>query len=212
MMLKVKQGGYSEKFMKHFAYSREFRNIRGAFNAYKNLSLPKNKKYREWFESEQAVEFPKLQTTMLANGVKKMIHVRFFDYPGIGWNNVWWNWQGIIKYEGTRLNPIIIKKPSYYAYSALSQKLYGFDSSDILPYGSDIFVYRFNFKHKGPVYIAWTESPSKTIDLSAFSKKSELKITHIVTKLDKTNQPIRRSDEVGSVRSIPVTRTPIFLE
>jgi hypothetical protein len=212
MMMMIKKGRYLKQFMKHFEYSREIRDQKDAFNIYKDLHLAKYIKYRKWFETEQAIEFPKLFTTMLVNDVKRMIHVRFFDYTGRGWNSIWWNWQGIIRYEGTRLNPKMIKKPSYYTYNILSQKLYGFDSCGVLHYDEDISVYKFNFRDKGPVYIAWTEGQSKIVDLSAITKNPELKISHIVTELDKANHPIHRPDELVSTGSIPVTNIPIVLE
>jgi len=80
IMLRVRSEGFEKEFAEYFPYTDEFNSLEDLFFVYKDLSNPENKKYRDWFESEQAKEYPKLFTTMLVNSVEKLVHVRFTDY------------------------------------------------------------------------------------------------------------------------------------
>ena len=106
-----------------------------------------------------------------------MIHVQFHDYVGTGWNDVWWNWQGIIRFEddSSYSYPLMIRKPGYYTFNLLSQKLYGFDSSQILDINKEVFCYEFAFNDKNPVYVIWSEGMQENIDLSNYINSSTSK-------------------------------------
>lgn len=215
IMLMVKDDRLYEEFAEHFPYTEEFpgstpqKKIEVFTEIYQNLD--EHEKYREWFESEQAMDFAKLFTQMNTHGVEKLVHVQFHDYFGEGWDNVWWNWQGIIRYEGSFANPIVVKKPSYYTYNILAENLEGFDTSREIDIPGAL-VYEFTFNDKDPVYVAWTEEGDKTIDISQYVSGDTVTITQIVTELDEVNNPIYRKDKIHKANSIPISSEPVFIE
>ncbi len=212
IMMMVKTEGHADAFAKYFPYAEELGSEEAFGAVYKNLPAPQNAKYREWFETEQAREFPKLFVTMLAGGVKRMVHVRFSDYAGVGWDSLWWNWQGIVRYTGTMANPVLIKKPSYYAYEMLETKLKDFTEVSALRVEGDVFAYKFTFAAKPPVYVVWTEGQATTIDLSAFGAAGNVSITRVVTELDDKNKPVRAPGVRVPASAVPLTDTPAFVE
>ncbi|MDP2647902.1 MAG: beta-galactosidase, partial [Candidatus Yanofskybacteria bacterium] len=214
IMMMVRAEGHSQEFADYFPYTAELGSVEAFGEMYKNLSVPENKKYRAWFEEEQAREFPKLFTTMLAEGAERMVYVRFSDYTGLpdSWNSLWWNWQGIVRYEGSVAEPILIKKPGYYTYQLLEQKLFGYDKITILDLGNDIFAYKFTFKEGNPIIVAWTEGSPTTIDLSRFGASGNVTVTRIVTELDRSNNPVRTPPTDVPASAVLITDTPVFVE
>lgn len=210
IMMLVQSEGYVNEFAAYFPYTKELGSVAAASDVYKNLNKPENKKYREWFEAEQAREFPKMFTTMLANGVERLVHVQTRDYFGSGWDNIWWNWQGIVRYEGTVTSPRLIKKPSYYTYKMLEQKLYGFNKVETLRLGGGIFAYKFSFESKSPVIVAWIEGAATTVNLSLVLASDQARVTPIITDSDKTERDATVETFVAGV--VPITDTPVFIE
>jgi hypothetical protein len=141
-----------------------------------------------------------------------MVYVRFSDYVGTGWDSLWWNWQGIVRYEGSFAEPILIKKPSFYTYQLLEEKLAGFQSVATMDFGPDIFAYKFSFKEKPAIIIMWTEGPATTMDLSRFGVPGNVAVTRVVTELDKNNTPVREPVAHVPSPAVPVTDTPVFVE
>jgi hypothetical protein len=212
MMQMIRSGGHKKAFMNYFPYRHEFKDLEEAFTVYKKLALPQNRKYRAWFEKEQAKEFPKIFTTMLVNDIQRMIYVRFADYSGTGWDSVWWNWQGIVKYKGTRSNPIMVRKPAFHTYKILSEKLHGFTSYQILSQENGVYLYRFDFAHKSPVHVLWSEMSPTELNLSRFIRSPQVKVSHIVIALDGEDNPIRVAGGTVSTNAVPVSTTPVILD
>ena len=183
------------------------------WSAYLNLDASENKKYRVWFEAEQAKELPKLLATMIMNGVERMVYVRFSDYtPHHGWDSPTWNWQGIVRYEGTLSEPVLVRKPSYYTYNMLMDRISDFVSSESLDFGEDVFAYLFTFNDRAPLFLAWTEGENSTIDLSEHIISDSVRVSHIVTQLDSGSRPIYPADTLHATASVPVSGMPVFVE
>lgn len=211
MMMDIKQNGHGKAFLSYFPF-KELRDADDLKPIYQNLSDPRHEKYRRWFEAEQAREFPKLFSTMLAHGVERMIHVPFHDYVGQGWNSVWWNWQGIVRYEGTRKRPVVIRKPAFYTYQALSGKLAGLSSVEAADSGKDYFAYKFAFPDRKPVGVAWTENGERTVDFSKQVKADRVQVTPLLTELDANDRPIPPKTETVKAAEVRLTGTPVLIE
>lgn len=214
IMLGVFQGDHVSEFTQYFPYMNNFTNISSFLEMYNNLDAPGNEVYRAWFDSEQAREFPMVFTTILDNGAKRLLRVKFHDFARQAdeWNDTWWNWVGIVKYSGNATNPILIKKPLYHTINIYMQKVDGYTSLTRLNFSNNIFVYEFTFNNKNPVYVAWTKNQSIILDLSQDILTQDAIITHIVKALDVNNNPIYLNDEIIPVISVPVSDTPIFIE
>ena len=207
-MLHVSSEGYGDPFAAYFPYSDQFPDA-AAFQAmYAALDDPQNAVYRQWFEAEQGKEFGKLFANMLAAGASRLINVQYSDFqPGAPWDNVWWNWQGIIKYvDGTP-----IRKPSYYTYNLLSEALSGFATAQRVGPAGDVRLYRFTFAGAPPAYVFWTDGPGATLDLSSVLGPGTVRITHLVTELDAANEPVVLPDEIVPATAVPVGDVPVLL-
>jgi hypothetical protein len=211
MMMDIKQNEHAREFGSYFPF-KELRSVDAFRPVYQHLSEPRNERYRRWFEMEQAREFPKVFTTMLAYGVERMIHVPFHDYVGQGWNSLWWNWQGIVRYEGTRQRPVMIRKPVYYTYQALAGKLAGLSSAEVMGPGQDVIAYKFTFPDRAAVGVAWTETGERTVDLSRGVKASHVKLTPLVTELDANDRPNPPKTETVKTTAVRLTGTPTLIE
>jgi len=100
------------------------------------------------------------------------------------------------------------EKSAYYTYVLMLGKIYGYaDAKEI-----QTDVYRFSFSNKESVYVAWSETGNRTVDLSNEINTSQVKVTYLVTELDYQNKPIYPSVETISPNSIPLTESPIFIE
>ena len=208
-MLMISIFGYGDEFIGYFPYSADFANRAEASAMYKGLDQPENAVYRRWFEAEQAKEFGKLFTNMLALGVRRLVHVRYNDYyDGGNWDNVWWNWQGAIKYVGG----VAIRKPSYYTYNLFSERLFGFSGARRIEQGSGIRLYEFTFAAREPVYVLWSDGAGATLDLSSAVGRPSLRVTHVVTELDAANQAVVEPEETVPSSAVPAGDVPVLLE
>jgi len=207
MMLHITEG-YTDEFSGYFPHSADFPSI-DAFQAmYVALDQPENVTYRQWFEAEQAKEFGKLFANMLALGVSRLVHVQYSDFRAGAWDNPWWNWQGIIKYVGG--GPI--RKPSYYTYNILSERIFGFTAARRIEQGHNVRLYEFTFPTRGPAYVLWTDGGGAVLDLSPVVAREALRVTHLVTELDGSNGPIVQPDETVPATAVPVGDVPVLLE
>lgn len=200
---------YADEFIDYFPYWADFRGF-DAFQAmYEALDQPENVIYRQWFEAEQAKEFGKLFSNMLALGVRRLVHVQYSDYhQGANWNNQFWNWQGIIKYVGGQP----IRKPSYYTYNMLSERLFGFTGARRIEQGNDVRLYEFTFPAREPAYVLWTDGPDTVLDLSPVVTRQTVRVTHLVTDLDAANGPIVQPEQTVPATAVTVGDVPVLLE
>lgn len=208
MMLHVATEGYADEFAGYFPYSAEFPS-RAAFQAmYAALDQPQHVTYREWFEAEQAEEFAKLFTNMLALGVSRLVHVQYSDYRPGNWDNVWWNWQGIIKYVGG--TPI--RKPSYYTYNLLSERLSGFTGARRIGQGGGVRLYEFTFPSREPTYVLWTDGADGILDLSRVIPQGNVRVTGLVTEIDAADRPVVPPEQTVAATAVPVGDVPVLLQ
>jgi hypothetical protein len=197
------------EFTGYFPYWADFRSADAFWAMYAALDQPGNVTYRRWFEAEQAKEFGKVFANMLALGVRRLVHVQYSDYyGGAAWNNTLWNWQGITKYVGGAA----IRKPGYYTYNILSERISGFTAARRIERGSDVRLYEFTFPTKGPLYVLWTDGAPAVLDLSAVMARPTLRVTYLVTELDGANSPITRPEQTVSAAAVPVGDVPVLLE
>jgi hypothetical protein len=208
MMLHVAGEGHIGEFGGYFPYSGEFPTP-AAFQAmYAALDQPQNAVYREWFEAEQAKELAKLFTNLLAQGLVRLVHVQYADFrPGAPWDNVWWNWQGVVKYVGGAP----IRKPSYYTYNALAGRLGGFTSARRVGPGGEVRLYEFTFAGADPSYVLWTDGPPAVLDLSSVLPRRNARVARVVTELDPADQPIVPPEETVAATAVPAGDVPVLL-
>jgi hypothetical protein len=208
MMLHVASEGYVDEFAGYFPYSGEFPTP-AAFQAmYAALDQPSNVVYREWFEAEQAKELAKLFTNLLAHGLARLVHVQYADFrPGAPWDNVWWNWQGVIKYVGGAA----IRKPGYYTYNVLAGRLAGFTNARRVGPGGDVRLYEFTVASGDPSYVLWTDGPPAALDLSSVLTRGNARVTHVVTELGPGDQPIVPPEETVPATAVPAGDVPVLL-
>ncbi|MDP2647668.1 MAG: hypothetical protein Q8P35_00270, partial [Candidatus Yanofskybacteria bacterium] len=137
-------------------------------------------------------------------------HVQIREFFGMGWDHIWWNWQGIVRYEGSVAQPILIKKPSYYTYKLLEQKLYGYQKVETLNLDDEIFAYKFVFAGKNPIIVAWTEGAATTVNLSSPLDSDQARLTHIITEDGKTDGDA--FVEITSANAVRLDADPVFIE
>ena len=152
---------------------------------------------------------------------------RFVSGLSSGMGTIFWStlieWTGLIPFQDNfaRLGLVINlngkwddtatyqEKPAYFTYLLMVDKLYEFTSAQEIQNNS---VYKFGFRNKNPVYVAWNDEGDKTIDLSDQFSSPNVKITHIITKLDANKKPIYPADEIISANNIKISVEPIFIE
>jgi len=201
--------GHGDEFIDYFPYWSDFASVEAFQAMYVELDRPENVTYRRWFEAEQAREFGKLFANMLALGVGRLVHVQYSDYhQGAAWDNPWWNWQGVIKYVGGAP----IRKPSYYTYNILSERIYGLTGARRIPQGGAVRLYEFSFPTRAPTYVLWTEGADDVLDLSAVMARDSLRVTHLVTELDGADMPVVAPEETVPASAVPVGDVPVLLE
>jgi hypothetical protein len=208
-MLHVSQRPPAE-FADYFPYAADFPSEGSFWAMYQALDAPENVVYRQWFEAEQAKEFGKLFANMLALGVRRLVHVQYSDYRRDvgGWDNPWWNWQGVVKYVGG----LAIRKPSYYTYNMLSERIFGFTAARRVQQGDGVRLYEFTFPSRQPVYVLWTDGAPGVVDLSSVTARPTMRVTYLVTELDGANAPIVQPEATVPASAVPVGDVPVLLE
>lgn len=103
------------------------------------------------------------------------------------------------------------KKPHYYTYKLLIDKLEGFERADEISF-FDSKIVKFTFADKKTQFILWSEGKETIIDLSSHISTPNVKITHFIIELDGNNNPIYPPEKIVPTKSIPLSETPIFIE
>jgi len=159
--------------------------------------------YYGWGSEKENAEFViKLHAMAAAKGVERE-HWGLNEAEDGYWDGPW---------EGMPLvDAAGYKKPSYWTFKMMREKLENFTGAKDLSQGS---LRIFDFKVGGrDIYIVWNaQGTSSTVDLSSVLGNRDVKITHIVTELDGAKNPIYPANETKSSKSVPVGLTPIFVE
>ena len=106
------------------------------------------------------------------------------------------------------LNTDNSKKPAFYTYKLMRQKLDGFVS--VREIEDD--VYKFVLDDERVVMVAWSGGGDKTIDLSEHFASENIEVIHIVTELDSNKEPIYPEDEIVPKGKVLISEIPIFIE
>src|SRR3989344_5028513 len=130
----------------------------------------------------------------LPKGLEKMY---YFSLISITWETDNTARFGLIEVDN-------VPKPAYYTYKLMIQKLKTMKSLEKI----DDYIYKAELDDGKIVVVAWSDA-GKTINLlDIFS--GDVKITHIITETGKTD--LDALIETKSANSIPLTKTPIFIE
>ncbi|MCK4650357.1 hypothetical protein KAT36_03945 [Candidatus Pacearchaeota archaeon] len=155
---------------------------------------------KDYTLKEHAEEVVKMQLVLFEKGIDKSFWSSLI--PTIGWPQSFLN--------TALLDKSFNKKPAYYTYKILKNKINCFASVNKI--SSDEYFYKVKFDDKDPVFVLWSENGEKIIDFSQYIFTPNVKITHIVTELDADNNPIYPDEEIISSDSIQIDETPIFIE
>ncbi len=190
---------------------------------FKILKSKKDKyglKYKDvdkWFKKEQASILVKSLVMAAGEGIKGSNWWTWKDIPALSLpvitNGVARSWSlgGLIDNDNKT------KKPVFYAYKLLLEKIGNFSTVEKISLNSDISSYKFMVEGK-PIYVMWynAKSPRKpneqergiTINLSGMLTASQTKITRIITESEHVSPVTQTADP----KNILLTETPIFME
>ena len=166
-----------------------------------------------WFDAEQARILVKSLVLAMGEGIE---------------GSNWWTWKDVpqlLKSNGTGRSWALCglidddnrtKRPVFYTYKLLIQKLGAFSSVEKLNIRPDVNAYKFIVRGK-PVYVAWydsgiaqspNQSKSISIDLSLVIGKEAIRMTSIITTRSQTDF----QENMNISQNILLTETPIFIE
>ena len=201
---------YIKQTMQEYGYSKPVWVIEGG-GPFKNYpgkraeNTPADTYFGFGSQKENAEFVVKLHVMSAAKGVERQHWgLGLENKEGGYWDGPWCGMGLMDPDEG-------FKKPSYYTFQIMQEKLHDFTQVQDLSQGPlRVFSFDVN-KHK--VGIVWNDQEDSVyMDLSTILCDRELSITHIVTALDANNSPMYLQDEVRHSTSVPVSMTPIFIE
>lgn len=175
--------------------------------------IDRNNELVKDYEKGSAIELVKLYASLFGNDIKAFYYYPAFDHS-LYWNkgivaDTHYIVAGLLKVDSNYNE--LYKKPAYYAYSLTAEKLKGYEESSKILEGSDIYAYKFNVDNKN-IIVIWRSKGESNFDLSSYVSSENVKISHIVTELDSSFNPIILSDETMSASSVPISEIPIFVE
>jgi len=157
--------------------------------------------FGSWSEQENAEFVVKMHVLAAAKGVQRfhwgLIGTRDTDF----WNGPW-TVMALMSYNRQ-------KKPPYFTFQLMIQKLDGFTSVQDLSFGT-VRLLAFNVAGR-QVYVAWSQEAGE-YDLHTALGDTALDITSIVTQLDPGGGPHIVSPYTTSSSSVQLSATPVFLE
>ncbi len=154
----------------------------------------------EQYNAWQAPFVLKKNITAVTAGVKKIIVQNTVDAEGSYHMNQW-GFMGLVSRQG-------VKKPSFYTYKMMLNKLKGFRDAEKI----NDYTYKFSFADKRLVFVLWSDEGPTSIDFSNYVSTNKVKISHIVTALDGNGNPVYVPDKVISAKLIAISEIPVFVE
>jgi hypothetical protein len=131
---------------------------------------------------------------------------------GTGEGGYWggpWDVMGLLDANGT-------KKPGYYAYRMMQQKVKDFSSAKDQSFsagGASVRLFVFTLADGKKVYTAWNfSSAASPVDLSGKIGVLQVRVGAIVTALASDNSPIEPAAVAVSSTQVPLSVTPVFIE
>jgi len=178
----------------------------GIVKALSDSSNPFHDKATEWLRAKQAELSVKKIVTAAETGIKKIFLESIKDFSPNAYKNAnreSWVFAGFLNEDGTL-------RPVFYAYRQAVNKLSGFQKAErIEGLGKDVFLFRFTFSNKKPVYVVWCEQGKKQISLDVNCKYAEME--KVITEKDVTNSsPEIIRPKNGKVTFV-VDSTPVFV-
>jgi len=154
-------------------------------------------------ECYQAENLVKRLGISLSQGVRQLYWLGMQETTAASSVDWYWTMMPLITETGR-------KKPHYYTYKLVIEKLHDFTSVEELQIQPDIHVIRFNKTDQNPIYIAWSSSDNLLVDLSSLIPTPGALITHIITEIGQTDEDAQRS--ITPTHQIKLTPTPIIIE
>jgi hypothetical protein len=154
-------------------------------------------------ERYQAETLVKRIGLTLSQGIKQIYWLGMKETEASASIDWFWTMMPLISENGR-------KKPHYYTYKILIDKLKEFTSVDEIVLQSDIKIIRFNITREKTVFIAWSDSECNNIDLSSYITTPSVIVTHIITEKGKTDE--HAEIKIVPTSEIKITKTPIFIE
>ena len=155
---------------------------------------------------EENAEFViKLHAISAAAGVER----QHWGLGGMKGENAYWDgpWcgMGLLDWHDDR------RKPSYYTFRLMVEKLDGFTACDDVSFDA-VRAFRFTVEG-GPIFVLWsdTEEPA-TVDAYELLGPESVQMTRIVTALDANGAPIVPEVQTVAPASLLLSRTPVFVE
>lgn len=159
-----------------------------------------------WTPKEGAEFVVKLLAMSAAKGV-----ARNHWGLGTGEDGYWggpWDVMGLVETNG-------VKKPNYYAYRMMQQKVKGFTAVRDLSFVADSStrLFEFTLADGKKIYMAWDFSGTVSpVDVSGKIGVQQVRVSAIVTALASDNSPIELQPVVVSSKQVPLSVTPVFIE
>ena len=169
-----------------------------------------------WALAEQSKSVFKKIVVAAVAGVKHIFLQWPFESerPGKGWVNV-----GLLEDNVPKGRyPLGTPRPAFYSTKQFMETIGRFDSvTDLhpLPEGVDPLTWTWivKFSRQGQVvFVLWSDSGSKTVDLSPYVSAPRMRVARIVTELGVDSKPIYPRPEIVPTDSIPIDETPRFAE
>jgi len=160
-----------------------------------------------WGSVEENAEFVvKLHAMSAAAGVER----QHWGLGGVKGENAYWDgpWCGMGLLDWTDDH----RKPSYYTFRLMVEKLDGFTECVDLSIDG-VRAFRFEFADGDSVLVFWSLAETEAaFDASAILGEGDVLVTPIVTALDENGEPILPESEIVSSMHLPLSKRPIFVE
>ena len=101
----------------------------------------------------------------------------------------------------------LLKKPAFFAYKQVSEKLKNMTGSEKI--NGELF--KFTFRNKPPVFIAWSDKGVKAIDMSGLVSSGNVRAERIVTGLDQRDDPIFDPEVLSPANTVYIGKIPVII-
>jgi len=159
-------------------------------------------------EKEVAEYVVKFHAMSAAKGLVRQ-HWGIGGQPQYGYWGGPWNIMGLLEKTTQK------KRPAYYTYKIMREKLRDFEVGNVADLSIDhIRVFEF-ITPGGKVYVAWDSNggeDSSFTDLTSVLGNREVTVTHIVTELNYNDSPVILGLKTHPAVAVPLSITPVFIE